>query len=138
MTSSHQPSIVLELIQFTRAHMTYQEFQRHVGKAGLTLGEFADLIRMNRISVSNLSKRGDVPGHLAIIACLFGEMADRGIEFRSLIERLGLEPRKPRGGAAKGRFGGSRQHDLFTAGRPAPAERKSLARKEEQNKNKLG
>lgn len=125
----------LSLIRIAHAPMTYQEFQRHVGKAGLTLAEFADLIRMNRISISNLSKRGEVPGHLAIIACLFGEMAERGIEFRSLVERLGLEPRKPRGGAAKGRFGGSRQQDLFIAGKTATGELKGLARKRERSKN---
>ncbi|WP_210168020.1 hypothetical protein [Chelatococcus sp. CO-6] len=38
--------------------MTYDEFQRHVGKAGLTLKDFAKLVRMNRVSISNLAKKG--------------------------------------------------------------------------------
>ncbi|MGI4732562.1 MAG: XRE family transcriptional regulator [Janthinobacterium lividum] len=113
--------------------MTYQEFQRHVGKAGLTISEFAELIRMNRISISNLSKRGEVPPHLAVIACLLGEMAERKIDFQPLIHSIGLEPRKPRGGGAKGSFGGSRQADLFTKGR-APGQQ-GLARKPEHTKN---
>ncbi|AMX98779.1 XRE family transcriptional regulator [Mesorhizobium ciceri] len=93
--------------------MTYEEFQRHVGKAGLTLKGFAELIRMNRVSVSNLAKKGEVPSHLAVIACLLGEMAERKVDFRALLAELDIDPKKPRGAAVKGRFGGSRQPDLF-------------------------
>lgn len=104
------------------APMTYDEFQRHIGKAGLTLKEFAGLIRMNRISISNLAKKGEVPSHLAVMACLMGEMADHRVDFRAALSRIDIEPRKPRGAAAAGRFGGSRQKDLFTADTAPPAE----------------
>lgn len=94
--------------------MIYDEFQRQVGKAGLTLTEFAALIRMNRASISNLSGKGKVPAHLAIMACLMAEMAEHGIDFRSPLFALDIVAKKPRGGAAKGRFGGDRQTDLCT------------------------
>ncbi|WP_029969423.1 hypothetical protein [Paraburkholderia graminis] len=93
--------------------MTYAEFQRHVGKAGLTIKSFAELIRMNRISLSNYAKQGDVPSHLAVIATLLGEMAERGIDYRSVLSRIEIVPKKPRGAAAQGRFGGSKQTDFF-------------------------
>jgi hypothetical protein len=93
--------------------MTYAEFQRHVGKAGLTIKSFAELIRMNRISLSNYAKQGDVPSHLAVIATLLGEMAERGIDYKAALSRIEIAPKKPRGGAAPGRFGGSKQTDLF-------------------------
>ena len=96
--------------------MTYDEFQRQIGKAGLTLSEFAGLIRMNRGSISNLASKGDVPAHLAIMACLLGEMAEQRVDFRAPLAALSIAPKKPRGGAAKGRFGGSRQTDLFVEG----------------------
>ena len=99
--------------------MNYAEFHRHIGKAGLTLKEFASLIRMNRVSISNLSKKGEVPSHLAVMACLMGEMAEQRVDFRSVLANIDIEPKKPRGAAAKGRFGGSKQADLF-AGRAAP------------------
>lgn len=99
--------------------MTYDEFQRHIGKAGLTLTEFALLIRVNRVSISNLSKKGHVPSHLAVIACLMGEMADRQIDFRPVLSTIDISARKARGAAAAGRFGGSRQEDMFTAKPPA-------------------
>ena len=34
--------------------MTYDEFQRHIGKAGISVKEFAQLIRVNRVSISDL------------------------------------------------------------------------------------
>lgn len=93
--------------------MTYTEFQRHVGKAGLTIKSFAELIRMNRISLSNYAKQGDVPSHLAVIATLLGEMAERGIDYKEVLSRIEIAPKKPRGSAAPGRFGGSKQTDFF-------------------------
>jgi hypothetical protein len=92
--------------------MTYDEFQRHIGKAGLTIREFAELVKMNRSSLSNCSKKGEVPSHLAIIAALLGEMADQKIDFHDVLSSIDIAPKKPRGGSAKGRFGGSKQIDL--------------------------
>lgn len=114
--------------------MTYQEFQRHIGKAGLTLSEFAELICMNRVSISNLSKKGEVPSHLAIIACLLGEMGEQKIEFRLLIANIGLEPKRPRGAAAEGRFGGNPQGDFFTNSEARRSSR-ALSPEKEHNKN---
>ena len=92
--------------------MTYTEFQRHVGKAGLTVKAFADLIKMNRASLSNCAKRGEVPSHLAVIAALMGEMADKGVDFRKVMGRIDITPKKPRGAGKAGRFGGDKQRDL--------------------------
>lgn len=92
--------------------MTYDEFQRQIGKAGLTIREFADLVKMHRNSVTNYAKLGEVPSHLAVIAALLGAMAEKKVDFRSILDSIEIEPKKPRGGAAKGRFGGSKQTDL--------------------------
>ena len=100
--------------------MNYEEFQRHIGKAGLTLKEFAALIRMNRISLSNLAKKDEVPSHLAVIAALLGEMKDKGVEFRDVLARIEIAPKKARGAGKSGRFGGDKQADMF-AGAKAPS-----------------
>jgi hypothetical protein len=92
--------------------MTYDEFQRQLGKAGINIREFADLVGMHPNSVTNYAGRGEVPSHLAVISVLLGTMADHRIDFRVALNSLEIEQKKPRGGAAKGRFGGSRQHDL--------------------------
>jgi hypothetical protein len=77
--------------------MTYDEFQRHIGKAGLKLYEFARLMDMNPISISNKRKKGEVPRHLAVIAALLGEMADRGIDFREVLSRADITPTESNG-----------------------------------------
>ena len=94
--------------------MTYEEFQRQLGKAHLTIREFSELVKMSRISVSNYSKKGRVPSHLAIIACLLGEMAERKIDYRDVLSRIDILPKKARG-AGMGKFGGAdrSQQDLF-------------------------
>lgn len=84
--------------------MTYVEFQRQLGKAGLTLREFADLMGMNRNSVTNYSKKGEVPSHLAVIALLMGEMAEHQLDFRGVITKMVIEPKKPRGNLEKRDF----------------------------------
>ena len=92
--------------------MSYDEFLRQIGKAGLTIRQFAELIKMNRISLSNYAKKGDVPSHLAVIAALVGEMGERKIDFKSLLSGIEIEPKKPRG-AGIGKFGGDKQEGLF-------------------------
>lgn len=91
--------------------MTYDEFQRHLGKAGLKIHQFANLVKMNRISISNYGKKGEVPSHLAVIAALLGEMAERNIDYRAVLSRIDIAPKKPRG-AGIGKFGGDPQEDL--------------------------
>ena len=93
--------------------MTYDEFHRHIGKAGLTIKAFAELVRMNRISISNLAKKGEVPTHLAVIAALLGEMADMGVDYRAVLARIDIAPKKPRGAGISRKFGGDKQRDLF-------------------------
>lgn len=92
--------------------MTYEEFRRQIGKAGLTVKEFAELIKQTPNSITNHAAEGEVPSHLAIIAALMGDMAEAGVDFRATLSRIEYEPSKPRGGATKGRFGGSKQISL--------------------------
>ena len=92
--------------------MTYEEFRRQLGKAGLSAREFADLVKMNRNSITNYAKDGVVPSHWAIVAVLMGEMADNGLDFKKALGKIEIEPNKVRGAAAKGRFGGDKQADI--------------------------
>jgi hypothetical protein len=92
--------------------MTYEEFRNHLGKAGLTAYQFADMTKMNRNSVTNCSQRGVVPAHLAVIVSLLGEMHENKLDYRRILSKIDIQPKLPRGGSAKGRFGGSKQIDL--------------------------
>ncbi len=92
--------------------MTYEEFLQHIARAGLTIRQFASLVKMNRISLSNYAKKGEVPSHIAVIVALLSEMGERNIDFRAVLCGIEIEPKKPRG-AGIGKFGGDKQEDLF-------------------------
>lgn len=91
--------------------MTYDEFKRQIGKAGLTIHSFSELVKMNRVSLSNYAKQGNVPSHLAVIATLLGSMADGETDFRAALLHVEITPKKPRG-AGVGKFGGDKQKSL--------------------------
>lgn len=92
--------------------MTYDEFLAELGKAGLTVRGFAELVSMNRNSVSNYARSSEVPRHLAVIAVLLAELNMHGIPFQTAIERVGYSRKKPRGKGKPGRFGGDKQEQL--------------------------
>jgi len=89
--------------------MTYDEFLRHLEKAGLTISTFSELLGMNRHTLYNRRKLGWMPTHIAVIAALLGEMANKGLDYRTVLAPLHIE-RKPAGGiAATGVFAGHKQ-----------------------------
>ncbi len=94
------------------AGMTYEEFKRQLGKAGINTREFAELVKLNPNSITNYARHGEVPSHLAVIVTLMGEMADNSLDFRPALARIQIDANRPRGAAAKGRFGGTKQIDL--------------------------
>jgi hypothetical protein len=77
--------------------MGYDEFRRHIGKAGLQMKEFAGLIHMTPTALSAYRKKNEVPTHLAIIAVLLGELVDNQIDYRPALAKITLSPKKPRG-----------------------------------------
>jgi len=92
--------------------MTYDELLSELGKAGLSVRAFANLISMNPNSVSNYASSCEVPRHLAVIAVLLAEMNVQGIAFRPVIARVATMRKKPRGRGRPGRFGGDKQEQL--------------------------
>ncbi|AGP80482.1 hypothetical protein I533_02445 [Alteromonas mediterranea MED64] len=93
--------------------MTYEEFSRQLGKAGITAKEFAVLLKKHPNSVTNNAKTGQIPNELGVIATLIGVLADNNIEYRELISKLELKKRKSRGAAEIGKFGGNPQISLL-------------------------
>jgi hypothetical protein len=70
--------------------MDYQEFRRHLGKAGLTINEYSALIDVLPSSISNYAKKPQVPRVHVVIAVLLGDAADRGVKFRDVLAQFGL------------------------------------------------
>ncbi|WP_336014317.1 XRE family transcriptional regulator [Acinetobacter pittii] len=68
--------------------MPYTEFQRLIGKAGLSIKEFATLLDMKPNSITNYSKQGVVPTHIAVIVALISTMKDEGLDFYPIFEKI--------------------------------------------------
>jgi hypothetical protein len=88
--------------------MIYDEFKRQLGKAGLSVKSFAELIKQNPNSITNYAAQGEIPPHLAIIAALMAHMADHGLDYRVALSQVHFEASKPRGSPVKGKFGSSK------------------------------
>lgn len=76
--------------------MEYKELVRNIGKAGLTVKEFAELIKAKPNSITNLKAKGEVPKNLAIISVFLGELVDKGLAYTYLFEKLDLQEQKAR------------------------------------------
>lgn len=78
----------------------------------MSVRAFAGLIGMNPNSISNYARGGELPTHLAFIAVLVAELEMQGIDYRCVMAKVEIAPKKPRGSAGQGRFGGDRQNSL--------------------------
>ena len=81
--------------------MDYQEFRRQLGKAGMTINQYAELLHVLPSSISNYAKKGRVPQSHAIIVVALGDAGDRGFNFRELLARYCVYPRRPSGRNSK-------------------------------------
>ena len=71
--------------------MDYEEFKRHLHKAGLSLSDFARLLDVRAASVSNHKSVGRVPKHYAVAAVLLGHLGDEHVDFRGLLKKHGVD-----------------------------------------------
>ena len=68
--------------------MSFSYFHRLIGKAGLSIKEFAELLGMKPNSITNYSKQGVVPTHIAVIVALISTMKDEGLDFYPIFEKI--------------------------------------------------
>ncbi len=92
--------------------MSYSDFLAELQKAGLSVRAFAELIGMNPNSLSNYARCGELPTHIALIAVLVAGISEMGGDYRQIMSKVILTPKRPRGGARQGRFGGDPQQDM--------------------------
>ena len=76
--------------------MNYDELIRNIGKAGLDIKEFAELIKANPNSITNLKSKEKMPKNLVIIAVLLSEMKEAQLPFKTCLNKLNLEEQKAR------------------------------------------
>ena len=76
--------------------MNYEELKRNIRKAGLDIKDFAELIKVNPNSITNLKSKKKIPKNLGIIAVLLGEMKEAKLPFKDFLNSLDLEEQKAR------------------------------------------
>ena len=76
--------------------MNYEESTRNIAKAGLDIKEFAELIKANPNSITNLKSKKKIPKNIGIIAVLLGEMKEAKLPFKDYLNSLDLEEQKAR------------------------------------------
>lgn len=81
--------------------MRYEKFIEELGAAGLNVREFAGLIGVRANSVSNNSKRGEVPPHYAVIVTLLAELRRHDISHEHVFRRLRASRSIPEGKPAQ-------------------------------------
>ena len=92
--------------------MSYSDFLAELQKIGLSVRAFAKLIGMNPNSLSNYARNGELPTHIALIAVLVVGVAEKDGDYRKIMSKVSLAPKKPRGAAKYGRFGRNPQQAM--------------------------
>lgn len=78
--------------------MTYEEFKRKLRMAGIGVVEFAALMQMpHRQTISNYSKVGFVPDHMAVIVLLMVALVEAGGDVRRALAGVDMKRKKGRG-----------------------------------------
>jgi len=75
--------------------MDYLTFKGCIQRAGLGVKDFAAQVGMNHKSISNYSKRGNVPQYLALISLLMLELERRDVNLKEILDKLNQKAQKP-------------------------------------------
>jgi hypothetical protein len=81
--------------------MTFIEFKKTLLDAEITLPKFCKLIKVSDKNIQSYKKKGDVPNTIAVIATCFAKMQQEQIDYRTLIDQLGLKKQTKKGGFKK-------------------------------------
>ncbi|HHD77568.1 MAG TPA: hypothetical protein ENK93_03340 [Campylobacteraceae bacterium] len=77
--------------------MTFIEFKKALLDAEISLPKFSKLIKVSEKNIQSYKKKGEVPNTIAVIALSFATMHRHGIDYRTLVESLALQPKQKKG-----------------------------------------
>jgi len=78
--------------------MTYEDFKRNLRSTGLSIVEFAVLMGMpHRQAITNYSKTGSVPDHMAVIVRLMAALVGKGGDPRAALWGIEMKRKQRRG-----------------------------------------
>ncbi len=77
--------------------MTFIDFKKLLLDAEITLPKFSKLIKVSEKNIQAYKKRGEVPNTIAVIATSFAKLHEVGVDYRSMINELGLVAKVKKG-----------------------------------------
>jgi cobalamin biosynthesis Mg chelatase CobN len=77
--------------------MTFIEFKKHLLDADITLPKFSKLIKVSDKNLQSYKKKGEVPNTIAVIVVCFVEMQQAGLDYKAIVEALGLKAKTKKG-----------------------------------------
>lgn len=81
--------------------MTFIEFKKLLLDAEITLPKFSNLIKVSEKNIQSYKKKGEVPNTIAVIASCFVAMHKSDMDYRKIIDELGLEAKTKKGAGFK-------------------------------------
>ena len=77
--------------------MTFIDFKKLLLDAELTIPKFTELIKVSEKNIQAYKKKKRVPNSIAVIATCFAKMNKESIDYKELINDLGLEKKEKKG-----------------------------------------
>lgn len=77
--------------------MTFIEFKKLLLDAEISLPKFSKLIEVSEKNLQSYKKKGEVPNTIAVIVTCFATMHKEGMDYRSMVEALGLKAKTKKG-----------------------------------------
>ena len=77
--------------------MTFIEFKKMLLDAEISLPKFSKLIKVSEKNIQAYKKKGEVPNTIAVITSCFADMNHKGIDYRTLVEKLDLKAKTKKG-----------------------------------------
>ena len=78
-------------------YMTFIEFKKELLDAEITLPKFSKLIKVSEKNIQSYKKKGEVPNTIAVIAVCFSNLHRQGIDYKTIVESLGLKAKTKKG-----------------------------------------
>lgn len=77
--------------------MTFIDFKKLLLDSEISLPKFSKLIKVSEKNIQGYKKKGEVPNTIATIATCFSVMHKNNIDYRTIINELGLEAKTKKG-----------------------------------------
>jgi len=77
--------------------MTFIDFKKLLLDADISLPKFSKLIKVSEKNLQAYKKKGEIPNAIAVIVTCFASMNQAGVDYRALIEEVGLTAKTKEG-----------------------------------------